>query len=240
MYAVTTPKDADAQERAGLEALKNKEKQIASDAMEVVAAEDAAREEAKAAVAKQNRKDKGGKKKQVAPTAGPIDWSNPAAAANMAGAATATTTPATSTSSSGSGSGAGSSTSGSVAKGVAGPAVKQTGPKGVRGTGIIEIQFTPRAFVTAARESHAQEEEEWLSKQMQARKAVAEAKEAMASGIGNDPLWLKDKGNEFFKQGNYQAALNAFTTVRCSSLNSILHSRRLLDPIPAGLKPACV
>jgi hypothetical protein len=37
----------------------------------------------------------------------------------------------------------------------------------VRSTGTIEISFTPRAFVTAARESHAVEEEEWLSKQME-------------------------------------------------------------------------
>ena len=34
---------------------------------------------------------------------------------------------------------------------------------------------------------------------------------AVGSGIADDPLWLKDKGNEFFKMGNFQSAINAFT-----------------------------
>eukprot|EP00729_Bicosta_minor_P007842 gene7842-12593_t len=79
----------------------------------------------------------------------------------------------------------------------AGPAKKPDGPAAVRKTGTISIKFTPRAFVTAARESHAVEEAEWLEKQAAARKAVQEAKD--------------DKGNEFFKMGNFQSAINAFT-----------------------------
>jgi len=93
----------------------------------------------------------------------------------------------------------------------AGPAKKPEGPTALRKTGTISIKFTPRAFVTAARESHAVEESEWLEKQAAARKAVQEAKDAVDSGIADDPLWLKDKGNEFFKAGNYQSAVNAFT-----------------------------
>jgi len=93
----------------------------------------------------------------------------------------------------------------------AGPAKKPDGPAAVRKTGTISIKFTPRAFVTAARESHAVEEAEWLEKQAAARKAVQEAKDAVGSGIADDPLWLKDKGNEFFKMGNFQSAINAFT-----------------------------
>ena len=76
----------------------------------------------------------------------------------------------------------------------AGPAKKPEGPTALRKTGTISIKFTPRAFVTAARESHAVEESEWLEKQAAARKAVQEAKDAVGSGIADDPLWLKDKG----------------------------------------------
>lgn len=82
----------------------------------------------------------------------------------------------------------------------------------VRASGEIKVSFTKRHFATAARESHAAEEEEWLSKQMAARKAVNEAKEkAKEGGVEADPLWYKDKGNDFYKTGNYQSAINAYT-----------------------------
>jgi hypothetical protein len=82
----------------------------------------------------------------------------------------------------------------------------------VRKTGQIKISFTPRAFKTAARESKRGEEEEWLSNQAEARKAVQEAKQyAKDLGVDNDPLWLKDKGNEFFKNGDFRGAINAYT-----------------------------
>lgn len=82
----------------------------------------------------------------------------------------------------------------------------------VRASGEIKVSFTKRHFATAARESHAAEEEEWLSKQMAARKAVNEAKEkAKEGGVEADPLWYKDKGNEFYKAGNFQSAINAYT-----------------------------
>eukprot|EP00040_Diaphanoeca_grandis_P042821 m.266086 g.266086 ORF g.266086 m.266086 type:complete len:381 (-) comp65354_c0_seq1:279-1421(-) len=82
----------------------------------------------------------------------------------------------------------------------------------IRSTGEIAVTFTKRAFPTAARESHAVEEEEWLAKQSAARKAVQEAKDkAKNNDIEADPLWYKDRGNEFFKQNNFQAAINAFT-----------------------------
>lgn len=82
----------------------------------------------------------------------------------------------------------------------------------VRKTGEIKVSFTARAFKTAARESKRGEEEEWLANQAAARKAVQEAKQfAKDLGVENDPLWLKDKGNEFFKKGDYKGAINAYT-----------------------------
>eukprot|EP00035_Acanthoeca_spectabilis_P023904 m.451469 g.451469 ORF g.451469 m.451469 type:complete len:382 (+) comp20161_c0_seq1:29-1174(+) len=82
----------------------------------------------------------------------------------------------------------------------------------VRKTSEIKVSFTARAFKTAARESKRGEEEEWLANQAAARKAVQEAKQfAKDLGVENDPLWLKDKGNEFFKKGDYKGAINAYT-----------------------------
>ncbi|XP_073509096.1 dynein axonemal assembly factor 4 isoform X1 [Phyllobates terribilis] len=80
-----------------------------------------------------------------------------------------------------------------------------------RKCGSIKIQFTPRVFPTAVRESRLAEEEEWLQKQAEARRAIntdnldlQDLKEEE-----KNPEWLKDKGNKLFAAGDYLAAVNA-------------------------------
>uniref|UniRef100_UPI00398F3155 dynein axonemal assembly factor 4 isoform X2 n=1 Tax=Pristiophorus japonicus TaxID=55135 RepID=UPI00398F3155 len=81
-----------------------------------------------------------------------------------------------------------------------------------RSAGNIQIHFTPRVFPTALRESLVPEEEEWLRKQAEARRAnnasipdLNDLKEEE-----KNPDWLKDKGNKLFASGDYLAAVNAY------------------------------
>ncbi|XP_055393864.1 dynein axonemal assembly factor 4 isoform X2 [Bubalus kerabau] len=81
-----------------------------------------------------------------------------------------------------------------------------------RSVGSIKISFTPRVFPTALRESQVAEEEEWLHKQAEARRAMntdipelCDLKEEE-----KNPEWLKDKGNKLFATENYLAAINAY------------------------------
>ncbi|XP_059124213.1 dynein axonemal assembly factor 4 isoform X2 [Peromyscus eremicus] len=81
-----------------------------------------------------------------------------------------------------------------------------------RSAGSIQISFTPRAFPTALRESQLAEEEEWLHKQAEARRAMStdlpefcDLKEEE-----KNPDWLKEKGNKLFATGNYLAAVDAY------------------------------
>ncbi|XP_077173724.1 dynein axonemal assembly factor 4 [Paroedura picta] len=81
-----------------------------------------------------------------------------------------------------------------------------------RCAGSIQLHFTPRVFPTALRESRVKEEEEWLQKQAEARRAIntslAELEDL--SEEEKNPDWLKDKGNKMFATGNYHAAVNAY------------------------------
>ena len=89
------------------------------------------------------------------------------------------------------------------------PASKPPPP---RKGGNIQVNFTPRPFPTAARESKAQEEEEWLTKMAAARKiSTPQDKDSGETINERNPEFLKDKGVEFFKKGDYEAAINAFT-----------------------------
>ncbi|XP_053575313.1 dynein axonemal assembly factor 4 [Bombina bombina] len=81
-----------------------------------------------------------------------------------------------------------------------------------RTSGSIKIQFTPRIFPTALRESRMAEEEEWLHKQAEARRAI-NADLLQFPDLTEEeknPEWLKDKGNKLFAAGDYLAAVNAF------------------------------
>lgn len=95
-----------------------------------------------------------------------------------------------------------------------------------REVGKIEVKFTPRVFPTAARESQTPQEEEWLKKQAEARKAI-EIEDSDLTEEEKNPMFLRDKGNEFFKAGNFQAAVNAYTTaIRYSPKMPSLYSNR--------------
>ncbi|XP_067275204.1 dynein axonemal assembly factor 4-like isoform X2 [Pseudorasbora parva] len=81
-----------------------------------------------------------------------------------------------------------------------------------RSAGVIKISFTPRVFPTALRESRITEEEEWLKKQAEARRAVdtdlAELDDLREEE--RNPDWLKEKGDKLFMAGNVLAAVNAY------------------------------
>ncbi|XP_075431862.1 dynein axonemal assembly factor 4 isoform X2 [Ascaphus truei] len=81
-----------------------------------------------------------------------------------------------------------------------------------RATGCIKIQFTPRVFPTALRESRMAEEDQWLHQQAEARRAinVDDLELQDLKEEEKNPEWLKDKGNQLFAAGDYLAAINAF------------------------------
>ncbi|XP_072134565.1 dynein axonemal assembly factor 4 [Mobula birostris] len=100
---------------------------------------------------------------------------------------------------------------------------------GPRSAGNIQIQFTPRVFPTALRESLIAEEEEWLRKQAEARRAnntyVPEFKDLKEEE--KNPDWLKDKGNKLFASGDYLAAINAYNLgIRLNNNLPVLYLNR--------------
>lgn len=81
----------------------------------------------------------------------------------------------------------------------------------VRNSGVIMIQFSQRNFMTPKRESQDPAEQEWLLKQAEARKATGFVAEDLRPEE-RVPMYLKKKGDEFFQQKNYLAAISAYTT----------------------------
>mmetsp|Transcript_7589 Transcript_7589/g.12782 ORF Transcript_7589/g.12782 Transcript_7589/m.12782 type:complete len:815 (-) Transcript_7589:130-2574(-) len=76
----------------------------------------------------------------------------------------------------------------------------------------IDISFTPRVFPTPMRESKAAEEEDWVAKNRRHLKKHG----VLGKGGGNDvseedPVWLKAKGDDFFRAGDMRSALNAYS-----------------------------
>ncbi|XP_005073799.1 dynein assembly factor 4, axonemal isoform X1 [Mesocricetus auratus] len=98
-----------------------------------------------------------------------------------------------------------------------------------RSAGSIQISFTPRVFPTALRESQVAEEEEWLHKQAEARRALStdlpefcDLKEEE-----KNPDWLKEKGNKLFATENYLAAVDAYNlAIRLNSKIPLLYLNR--------------
>ncbi|XP_063782204.1 dynein axonemal assembly factor 4 isoform X4 [Pseudophryne corroboree] len=98
-----------------------------------------------------------------------------------------------------------------------------------RKTGSIKIQFTPRVFPTAVRESLLAEEEEWLQKQAAARRAIntdnLELQDLKEEE--RNPEWLKEKGNKLFAAGDYLAAVNALNlAIRINDKIPVLYLNR--------------
>ncbi|KAM6925868.1 dynein axonemal assembly factor 4 [Lycodopsis pacificus] len=95
--------------------------------------------------------------------------------------------------------------------------------------GNIQVTFTPRLFPTALRESRVPEEEEWLKKEAEARRAVnadVEELEDLTEEERN-PDWLKDKGDKCFVTGDHQGAVNAYSlALRLNRRIPALYSNR--------------
>ncbi|WAR00965.1 DAAF4-like protein, partial [Mya arenaria] len=90
-----------------------------------------------------------------------------------------------------------------------------------RQVGKIEVSFTERAFPTPERESCRPLEDE-----AEARRIVELEDENLTEEERN-PVWLRDKGNEFFKAGNFEAAVNVYThAIRLSPILYSCYSNR--------------
>ncbi|XP_064621063.1 dynein axonemal assembly factor 4-like [Lineus longissimus] len=109
-----------------------------------------------------------------------------------------------------------------------------------REPGMIEVTFTPRVFPTAARESVSVEEQEWLKKQVEAQR-IKESEDKDLSEEERNPLWLRDKGNSFFKAGDFQAAINAYShAIRLDSKMPALFSNRAACHLKIGNMFKCI
>ncbi|CAL1283732.1 unnamed protein product [Larinioides sclopetarius] len=91
-----------------------------------------------------------------------------------------------------------------------------------RKSGHIRVNFTPRVFPTAARESQEAEEKEWLDKQLAASVSL-KLDLGDLSPEERNPQWLKSKAESMFKKGDFRSAINAYTLAirMCPNLYSL-------------------
>lgn len=110
----------------------------------------------------------------------------------------------------------------------------------IRKPGNISISFSERRFITPKRESQAEEEREWLLKQKDVRKTIGFVEEDLRPEE-RDPKWLKEKGDQFFEQKNYLAAISAYSTaIRLTDQYWELFLNRSAAHFQAGNYQKCV
>ncbi|KAJ3300077.1 Dynein assembly factor 4, axonemal [Borealophlyctis nickersoniae] len=105
----------------------------------------------------------------------------------------------------------------------------------------IEITFTSRGLIPTktARES---EDVKWQARITQAQEAHRKKTNADARGIEEtSPIFLKDKGNAFYKSGNYAAAVNAYTAaLEIDPANLVCLSNRAACHLHLFHAPSCI
>ncbi|CAK1585914.1 unnamed protein product [Parnassius mnemosyne] len=109
-----------------------------------------------------------------------------------------------------------------------------------RETRQLEIKHTPRSFPTPSRESTVEEEETWLKNITQARRATGFVSEDLRPEE-QDPQWCKEKGDEFFRSGNFLGAISAYTHgISLSDKLPSLYSNRAATHFALGNFNKCV
>lgn len=83
-------------------------------------------------------------------------------------------------------------------------------------SGRVNINFTPRVFPTPMRESTQANEEDWIAKNRKHLKKHGTLGRNMPKGNGvdvteEDPAWLKAKGDDFYRVGDFLSAMNAYS-----------------------------
>lgn len=94
------------------------------------------------------------------------------------------------------------------------------------GSAKVGINFTPRVFPTPLRESKVTEEEDWVARNGKHVKKHGVLGKNVSKGNEvrveeEDPVWLKAKGDDFFRSGDVRSALNAYTTALEADPNMI-------------------
>lgn len=91
----------------------------------------------------------------------------------------------------------------------------RTIPNAESSTASIKINFTPRYFPTPLRESKASEEEDWIAK----NKIHLSSKGSIKGNVQEeDPLWLKAKGDDFYRSNDCLSAINAYSAALMKNL----------------------
>jgi dyslexia susceptibility 1 candidate gene 1 protein len=109
----------------------------------------------------------------------------------------------------------------------------------------VPIGFTPRLFPTPKRESKAQEEEDWII-----RNRSHLHKNALVQGrlpkdardlSESDPVWLKGKGDDLYRSGDFLSAINAYSAALDSSPDNVsVLANRAACYMRAGQEQKCI